>query len=54
MSPKGDIKEWRQSYLLLLLHMLNLTFDSPSNILSICIDSAVFSGVSSNSVLLKM
>ena len=51
MSPEADIKERKQSYLLLLLHV---TFGSPSNILPTSTDSAVFSGVSSNSVLLKM
>ena len=54
MSPEADIKERNQSYLLLLLQMLDLTLGSTSNILSISTDSAVFSGVSSNSGLLKM
>ena len=54
MSPEADIKERNQSYFLLLLHMLDLTLGSTSNILSISTDSGVFSGVSSTSVLLKM
>ena len=40
--------------LVIITAHIELTFDSPSNILSICIDSADFSGVCSNFVLLKM